>query len=77
MATVMLCTACKETETGKGNTKDLRPEITEVLQNASYDNLEILFDEMGYYEGQDLVTAEVESFYIDEEYSQFLHNCPY
>ena len=70
MATVMLCTACKETETGKGNTKDLRPEITEVLQNASYDNLEILFDEMGYYEGQDLVTAEVESFYIDEEYSK-------
>lgn len=57
VALVMLCTSCGDAKEDKMETADLQAEIEEVLENASYDNLEILFDDITYYEGQDLVVA--------------------
>lgn len=54
---IMLCTACGDTEDEIIETIDLQPEIEEVLGNASYNNLEILFDDIEHYEGQELVIA--------------------
>lgn len=69
---IMLCTACQTTEQEKNNTEkrvDLRQEIDTVLKNASYENLEILFDEMKYYEGQALEVANTRIIYPDENLS--------
>ena len=65
LAVAMLCTACRNIEE-KTNAADLEAEIKEVLENASYENLEILFDEMGYYEGQDLVIATTKQSILGE-----------
>ena len=64
MAIAMLCTACQNT--GRNETRDMREEIAETLKIASYDNLEILFDEMKYYDGQDLVIMEVQKYEVGE-----------
>lgn len=69
LATILLCSACGDTGDtgdtgGTGGTEDeiietidLQPEIEEVLENASYNNLEIFFDDIEHYEGQELVIA--------------------
>ena len=54
---IMFCTACGDTEDGLVDAADLRVEIDEVLETASYENLEILFDDIDNYEGQELIIA--------------------
>lgn len=69
---IMLCTACQSPEQEVDETEDvgknidLRQEINTVLENASYENLEIQFDEMKYYEGQALEIANIRDVYPDE-----------
>ena len=69
---IMLCTACQSPEQEVDETEevgksiDLRQEISTVLENAAYENLDIQFDEMKYYGGQDLVVANIREVYPDE-----------
>ena len=65
---MILCIACQSTEQNPSNQVNLETEIQEVLQNASYDNLEILFDDMEYYEGQELEVATI-TWYNDIAYT--------
>lgn len=66
LAIIMLCTSCGDTKDEKKKTADLQAEIQEVLENASYDNLEILFDEIENYDGQELKIANIRVKYPDE-----------
>ena len=54
---IMLCTACADTDDTLVDVADLRVEIEEVLEAASYENLEIFFDDIDNYEGQELIIA--------------------
>ena len=63
---MMLCTSCGDTKDEKSKAVDLQKEINEVLENASYDNLEILFDEIENYDGQELRIANFRVRYPDE-----------
>lgn len=53
----MLYTACGNNDDSLVDVASLRAEIGEVLETASYQNLEILFDDIDNYEGQELVIA--------------------
>ena len=60
VGTTIPCTACQSPNPDKA--MSLQEEIPEVLANAEYENLEILFDEMEYYEGQELAIAHMERY---------------
>lgn len=62
---MLLGTACQSDD--KPN-DDLQKEIATVLQGASYDNLEILFEDINFYDGQELVEATID-WYNDIEYT--------
>ncbi|MBQ2901805.1 MAG: hypothetical protein IJE49_08160 [Agathobacter sp.] len=54
---IILCTACGSEESNLVKTDSLVVEIPKVLEQVSYDNLEILFDNIKSYEEQEIVIA--------------------
>lgn len=70
MATAMLLTACQNPLQDLNTVKQLKEEVTEVLQSASYENLEILIDDIKYFDGQELVVANMKEYDIEEDYSK-------
>lgn len=72
VAMMLCCTACG-TQT-KMSTGNLQEEISTVLQNVSYDNLEILFDSIQHYDGQELVVSTIQRYdlYGDSSYEEMM-----
>lgn len=66
MGIMLCCNACQEVDEDTRKNIDMRAEIDEVLANKTYDNIEICFDKMANYEGQELIIATVDSKYINE-----------
>lgn len=52
---LLSCTACGKEDTTQAG--DLQSQVQEVMDDISYDNLEILFDEIDGLEGQEIVVA--------------------
>lgn len=62
------CVACGK-ENNLGNTIDLKSEIDNVLEKVSYDNLEILFDDIDNLDGQEIVVASTRKMSPSENLS--------
>ena len=69
LMTVMLLVMTACSSPSPDGVLDLQEEILQVLANAQYENLEILFDEISYYEGQALEVCTI-GWYPNEGYPQ-------